>query len=101
MTIEGYRPPTIEELNDTIAKERKRANDAWAATMMEREVAEAYKDDAMRYRFLRDLITWPSANDAARVCRFDEDGNLRFLVGDSLNKAIDAAIHAATAGSPE
>lgn len=105
----NYTPQTIEQLNDTIAAERKRANDAWAAAQMEREVAEYWKKkaealpqtsievhdtliDAERYRWLKehwDEVTGFTWRDPANAL----DGWV-----DEKRGAVPPA---ATAGSPE
>ena len=93
-----YTPPTIEELNDTIAKERKRANDAWAAAQMEREVAEAYKADALRYRWLNKQHNFMVYIEDAEETRT----NVRLRCGLPLDEWIDNRIaeerHDTTAG---
>jgi hypothetical protein len=38
-----YVPPTVEQLNDRIAKLEKRANDAWAAAHMERDRGDRWE----------------------------------------------------------
>ena len=60
---------------------------------------ETLRGDAERFRFLRDLDSWPSANDAARCMRFDVDGRADFLRGERLVKAIDAALSSTGEGS--
>ena len=88
-----YTPPTIEQLNDTIAAERQRANDAWAAAQMEREVADAYQADARRYRFLRNTPPWKSPVVAVMARSVGDD--IAMLGHDALDVVIDQAIHAA------
>lgn len=50
---------------------------------------EQLERDAERYRWLRSINTWPSANDHARAVKFDVDGALQFLTGEVLDRACD------------
>ena len=88
----GFPCPSVSELNDTIARERKRANDQWAAACMERESAEYWKKKAeVLLAALQEFI------------RIDDEDTVGLLAGDGcdLSQAIyaaKAAIHDATNG---
>jgi hypothetical protein len=53
------------------------------------EQLEQLERDAERYRWLRAINSWPSANDHARVVKFDRDGGIQFLTGEVLDRACD------------